>query len=96
MRRWDLRDYLQLLKKEAPEEIRFVKKTANPCFQLSAISAKLDSFNRYPAVVFNHVQRSQLPIVSNLFSTRKSIRTNSLIEKSRFSSYIREGAITSG
>jgi 2,5-furandicarboxylate decarboxylase 1 len=69
----DLRSYLELVKKEAPEEIRFVDKTVNPRFELTAVIAKLESLNRYPALVFNHVQGFSLPVVSNLFSTRKRL-----------------------
>ena len=96
MRQWDSRSYLEWRKKEAPEEIRFVEKTVDPRFQLPAIIAKLESLNRYPAFVFNHVQRRSLPVVSNLFSTRKSTRTNFLMEKSCSSSCLREGAIAGG
>jgi 2,5-furandicarboxylate decarboxylase 1 len=69
----DLRSYLELLKKEVPDEIKSVTKTVDPKFELSAVIAKLESLNRYPAVMFNHVRGSALPIVSNLFSTRKRL-----------------------
>jgi len=73
MRQDDLRGYLELLKKEAPEEIRFVDKTVDPRFELTAVIAKLESLNRYPALVFNHVHGFTFPVVTNLFSTRKRL-----------------------
>jgi 2,5-furandicarboxylate decarboxylase 1 len=69
----DLRGYLELLKKQGPEEIRFVDKTVDPRFELTAVIAKLESLNRYPALVFNRVQGFSLPVVSNLFSSRKRL-----------------------
>jgi len=69
----DLRSYLELLKKEAPEEIQFVDKAVDPKFELTGVIAKLESLNRYPALIFNHVHGSSCPVVSNLFSTRKRL-----------------------
>jgi UbiD family decarboxylase len=69
----DLRSYLELLKKEAPEEIQLVYRTVDPRFELAAVIAKLESLNRYPALIFNRVQGSTFPVVSNLFSTRKRL-----------------------
>ena len=69
----ELRDYLDLLRKEAPEEIRFVNKAVDPKFELSAVIAKLESLNRYPALVFNRVHGFSFPVVSNLFSSRRRL-----------------------
>ena len=73
MEQRDLRTYLESVKKDAPDEIKFVNKTVDPKFELSAILAKLESLNRYPAVVFNRVHGFSMPVVSNLFSTRKRL-----------------------
>jgi len=73
MNKKDLRDYLELLKKEAPEEIEFVKRNVNPRFELSAVLAKLESQNRYPAVLFHQVGHSNIPVLSNLFATRRRL-----------------------
>jgi 2,5-furandicarboxylate decarboxylase 1 len=69
----DLRGYLEILKKEAPDEIQFVDRTVDPRFELTAVIAKLESLSRYPALVFSHVHGSSFPVVSNLFSTRKRL-----------------------
>jgi 2,5-furandicarboxylate decarboxylase 1 len=69
----DLRSYIELLKNDASDEIKFVSKTVDPKFELSAVIAKLESLNRYPAVVFNRVDGFTTPVVSNLFSTRKRL-----------------------
>lgn len=69
----DLQGYLELLREEAPEEIKFVDKTVDPKFELCAVIAKLESLNRYPALVFNRVGGFSFPVVSNLFSSRKRL-----------------------
>jgi 2,5-furandicarboxylate decarboxylase 1 len=73
MKQGDLRGYLEFVKREVPEEIQFVNKPVDPKFELSAVIAKLESLNRYPALVFNRVHGFSMPIVSNLFSTRKRL-----------------------
>ena len=73
MKQGDLRGYLESIKREAPEEIHFVNKPVDPKFELAAVIAKLESLNRYPALVFNRVHGFSMPIVSNLFSTRKRL-----------------------
>src|SRR3972149_925248 len=69
----DLRNFLELLRKEALDEIQFVNKAVGPKFDPSAVLAKLESQNRYPALVFNRVHGCSLPVVSNLFSSRKRL-----------------------
>ncbi len=69
----DLSGYLDLVKKEAPEEIKFVHKAVDPKGELSAVIAKLESFQQYPAVFFNRISGFTMPVVSNLFSNRKRL-----------------------
>jgi 2,5-furandicarboxylate decarboxylase 1 len=69
----DLRSYLMELEKYAPDEIKSVRERVNNTFELSAILAKLEAKNRYPAVVFSHVNDYEMPVVSNLFASRKRL-----------------------
>src|SRR3990172_9236183 len=67
----DLGSYIAELKKKAAEEIATVNKAVDKKFELSAVIAKLESRNKYQAVMFNHVKGSEMPVISNLFATRK-------------------------
>lgn len=73
MKEKDLRSYLEKLEKDAPDEIQFVNKTVNSKFELSAVLAKLETQDRYPAVLFNQVNHYKMPVLSNLFATRKRL-----------------------
>lgn len=73
MKEKDLRSYLEKLEKYASDEIKFVNRTVNSKFELSAVLAKLESQNRYPAVIFNQVNHYKMPVLSNLFATRKRL-----------------------
>ena len=70
MKNMDLRDYLEELKKKAPEEVRVVNRDVDCKFELPAVLAKLESEHRYPAVIFNSVNGGNIPVVSNLFASR--------------------------
>ena len=69
----DLRSYIEELEGNAPDEIRFVNRTVDNKFELSAVLAKLESKSSYPAVVFNKVAGYKFPVVSNLFTSRKRL-----------------------
>jgi 2,5-furandicarboxylate decarboxylase 1 len=73
MKNGDLRSYLEELEENAPDEIKFVNTSVNTKFELPAVLAKLESENRHPAVVFNYVNDYKIPIVSNLFASRKRL-----------------------
>ena len=47
MKEKDLRSYLETLEKDAPDEIKFVNRTVNSKFELSAVLAKLETQNQY-------------------------------------------------
>ena len=73
MKEWDLRSYLEELRKNAPEEIVFVNRKVDCRFELPAVLAKLETQDRYPAVLFNQVNHYKMPVLSNLFATRKRL-----------------------
>lgn len=66
----DLRAFLQLL--EAKGQLRRVKVEVDPRFEIGAICRKLQDENG-PAVLFERVKGSRIPLVSNLLSNRERI-----------------------
>jgi 2,5-furandicarboxylate decarboxylase 1 len=66
-----LRDYLERLKQEAPEEIREVKRKVDRQFEASAVLARLEREKQYPAVMFHQLHQFDMPVLSNLFASRK-------------------------
>ncbi len=67
----DLRSFLQ--NAYAQHEVAEVDKEINPKFQLTAVLERLEKENRYPAVLFKHVAGSSMPVLSNLFASRKRL-----------------------
>ena len=67
----DLRSYINELKQSAPDEIAVVSRKADRKFELSAVLARLEVQKRYPAVIFENVNDFSMPVVSNVFATRK-------------------------
>ena len=54
-------------------EIKQVKKPLNPRFEVSAVLEKLERANHYPALLFKNVEGSDMPVLSNLFATRRRL-----------------------
>lgn len=86
----DLRGFLEKLKREGPEDIIFVNRKVNPRFELSAVLKRLEMENRYPAVLFNHVGDFKIPVLSNLFATRKRLALALGCEERRLNEVYRE------
>ena len=68
---FDLRGYIETLQKQAPEEIKTVDKKVSNLFELPAVLEQLEAQKQYPAVLFNQVGDYRMPVVSNLFASRK-------------------------
>ncbi len=86
----DLRGFLEKLKREGPEDIIFVNRKVDPRFELSAVLKRLEMENRYPAVLFNHVGDFKIPVLSNLFATRKRLALALGCEERRLNEVYRE------
>jgi 2,5-furandicarboxylate decarboxylase 1 len=69
----DLRSYIDALQIQAPDEIRVVDRKVSNKFELPAVLEKLEAQKQYPAVMFNRVGDSPMPVVSNLFASRKRL-----------------------
>ena len=67
----DLRTFLEQL--ESAGELLHIDHPLDPKFQVSAVLAKLEQQERYPACQFGAVGDSGIPVVSNLFASRKRL-----------------------
>ena len=73
-----LQTYLEQLRAERPGELVEVRREVRPDqFEVTAILAQLDRQKRYPAVLFKNPtdlfgERSEFPLVSNVFGTREA------------------------
>ena len=66
----DLRDFIKKLA-ELPGELLIANGPVNPKLELTRAVYKLARQNRTPAVLFNKVEGTSMPVVTNLFATRK-------------------------
>lgn len=69
----DLRNYIEQLREQEPEEILYIKKKVDPIFEIPAVIAKLSSIGKHPAVYFENVKGTGIPVISNLFASRRRI-----------------------
>ena len=69
----DLRTFLKELAAKMPEELLIVKREVSPHFEIPAVLYKLQQQNKFPAVLFERVKGSNLPVLSNVFANRKRL-----------------------
>jgi len=69
----DLRYFIHLLKERAPEEFECVRKQVDPKFELSMVLRKLQEADSFPAVLFEDVKNSKMPVISNIFGNLKKL-----------------------
>ena len=74
----DLRNFIQLLKEKAPEEIAFVDREVDSKFECTALLRKLELQGRRPMVVFHRPRTAGggepgRPLSFNTFATRKKL-----------------------
>ncbi|MEM0383238.1 MAG: UbiD family decarboxylase [Candidatus Caldarchaeum sp.] len=67
----DLRTFLNILEKETPEEIVYVKREVSPKFEAPAVVAKLETMGKFPAVMFEKVKGSQYRLLMNMHASVK-------------------------
>jgi len=67
----DLRQFLDALEKEMPEEIIHVKREVSPKYEAPALVAKLEQQGRFPVVLFEKVKGSSYKLLMN---THASVR----------------------
>ena len=69
----DLRTFLRLVEQQAPELLVRVKKEVNPRWELSAVQMRLQADDRFPILLFERVADHAMPVVSNLFATKRHL-----------------------
>jgi len=74
----NLRNFIELLKARAPEELMIGEKLLDSKFEATTLLRRLELNNRYPMVIFENVknvkgQKSPFPLVFNAFASRKKL-----------------------
>ncbi|MEM2110938.1 MAG: UbiD family decarboxylase [Candidatus Bathyarchaeia archaeon] len=72
----NLRQYLNFLQTEHPDEILIIDQEVNPKFEITAILKSLEDMGKYPLVIFKNVKnllgdKSNFTVLSNLFASRE-------------------------
>ncbi len=69
----DLRTFINQVLKTQPEGIRRVTRKVSPQFEISAILRKLQRQGENPLVIFERVEGSDTPVVTNVISENKRV-----------------------
>ncbi len=69
----DLRGFLQALRENMPGDLVTVKKEVSPEFELCGVLRKFQEKNMFPAVYFEKVTGTQVPVVSNIMASRERL-----------------------
>jgi len=64
-----LRDYLELLKKERPNDLKVITREVDPVHEISGLVEKLQKQGEFPALLFKNVKGSQFPVLINLHAS---------------------------
>jgi 2,5-furandicarboxylate decarboxylase 1 len=67
----DLRSYLDLIKKNHPEDLLAISREVDPAFEITAITVKLEQeAKRRPILLFEKVKGTKFPVLTNLHAGR--------------------------
>jgi 2,5-furandicarboxylate decarboxylase 1 len=69
----DLRHFLNAVERSAPDLIARVRREVSPRWELSAVQKQMQAQGRLPVVVFERVQGSTMPVVTNLFASKRHL-----------------------
>jgi 2,5-furandicarboxylate decarboxylase 1 len=64
-----LRDYLELLEKERPNDLKVITREVDPIHEISGLVEKLQKQGQFPALLFKNVKGSQFPVLINLHAS---------------------------
>lgn len=67
----DLRSFLARVQERAADELVTVSRPVSVDFELAAVLRKLQAQERYPAVVFEHIQDRRLRVISNVLGSER-------------------------
>jgi 2,5-furandicarboxylate decarboxylase 1 len=65
----DLRHFLEVLRRDHPDDVLTVTREVDPVFEATAILTRLEQEGRWPVVVFERVRGSDLPCVANVHAS---------------------------
>jgi UbiD family decarboxylase len=70
----DLRSFLDLVKRRAPEDFRIVSRPVDPAYEITALVVKLEKeARRRPVMLFENVKGSAFPVLTNLHASRSRL-----------------------
>jgi 2,5-furandicarboxylate decarboxylase 1 len=69
----DLRQFLRVVKDRAPDLLLPVRRSVDPCWELSAVQKRLEADGRLPIVMSEKVAGHNLPVVTNLFASKRHL-----------------------
>ena len=69
----DLRHFLETLRTQAPEMLARVPRQVSPQWELSAVQRRFEADGRLPVIVFEDVAGGSLPVVTNLFASKRHL-----------------------
>ena len=70
----DLRSFLDLVKRKAPEDFRIVSRPVDPAYEITALVVKLEKeARRRPVMLFENVKGSAFPVLTNLHASRSRL-----------------------
>ena len=69
----DLQSFIREIEEIYPDDIVYVDAPIDPLFEPSAVVAKLDRAKKRPVIVFNNVNGSTYPVVTNVTASRKRL-----------------------
>jgi 2,5-furandicarboxylate decarboxylase 1 len=69
----DLRHFLKTLDERAPDLIRRIRTEVSPTWELSAVQKRLEADGRLPVLLFEKVAGHALPVVTNLFASKRHL-----------------------
>lgn len=69
----DLRSFLANIEKNEPDLIVHVEREVDPRWELSAVQKRLEVEGRLPIIVFERVLGHDMPVVTNLFASKKHL-----------------------
>ncbi len=69
----DLRHFLETLHTQAPELLARVPRQVSPRWELSAVQRRFEVDGRLPVIVFEEVAGASLPVVTNLFASKRHL-----------------------
>ncbi|MFQ5830739.1 MAG: UbiD family decarboxylase domain-containing protein, partial [Candidatus Methylomirabilia bacterium] len=84
----DLRSYLDLLKREKPDDALVITKPVDPAYEITALVVKLErEAKRRPVLLFENVKGTTFPVLTNLHASRSrlaaAMRVSALEEMQR-------------